>query len=227
MIQGEYFYRLISLPLFQGLTREDALDIAGKARFDFRRAQDGERIVAEGSECRELIFIIAGTLRYSERSTDGSYTLEEFGQAPTVIQPERLFGRRPRYTRDVYAHESEVQYLVVSKSDVRDILFTYMPFHLNYLNYICSCQQVLLQRLQMPEPMTLRQQFIAFLQRRCDHMAGPKRLIVGMNELGTALHATRLNVSRLLHELEDEGLVTLQRGLIEIPAAEQLFKGFS
>lgn len=221
-MQSEYFQRLISLPLFQGLTREDALNMAGQAHFDFRRPHHATRLAREGDECRALIFVIQGQIRMQEQAADGSYTLEEYVNAPTVLQPERLFGRRNRYSKNLYAEGDDVQLLVVSKADVRDILFNYTAFHLNYLNYVCSCQQLLLQRLWMPEPKNLRQRFTAFLQQRTDQMRGHKRLIVGMNELAANLLTTRLNVSHLLHELEEEQLITLQRGVIDIPAAHHL-----
>lgn len=223
-MQNEFYYRLTSLPLFVGLTREDALDMAGQARFDFRKPKQGERIVAEAQECGELVFVIQGELRSSEPAPDGSYTIEEYFAAPTVLQPERLFGRRPRYTRNIYAESDDVQLLVVRKQDVRDILFNYMAFHLNYLNYVCSCQQLLLQRVWLPEPQSLRERFVRFVQMHSEQMAGRKRIITGMNELATQLNTTRLNTSHLLHELESEGLITLQRGNIEIPAAQTLIQ---
>lgn len=222
-MNNEYYYRLVSLPLFQGLTREDALEMAGRARFDFRRPADGERIVAEQQECRELIFVIQGKLRSVEQAADCTFSLEEYVDAPLVLQPERLFGRRPRYTKDFYAEGDDVQLLVVEKADVRDILFTYTAFHLNYLNYVCSNQQVLLQRMWIPSSSDLQNRFVTFLQRRCSTMSGSKRLLVGMNELAEHLLTTRLNVSRMLHELEEKQLVELRRGVVDIPAAERLF----
>lgn len=221
-MQNEFYYRLVSLPLFQGLTREDTLDMAGQARFDFRKPKQDGLIVAESQECSELVFVIQGDLRTSEPAPDGSYTIEEYISAPTVLQPERLFGRRPRYTRNVYAQSDDVQLLVVRKQDVRDILFRYMAFHLNYLNHICSYQQLLQQRVWLPEPQNLRERFVRFVQMHCDQMAGHKRIIAGMNELAVQLNTTRLNTSHLLHELESEGLLSLQRGVIDIPAAQAL-----
>ncbi len=218
----EYFYRLISLPLFIGLTRDDALNMAGQARFGFRRPKMHERIVREGQECRELIFAIQGNMRFVERAADGSYTLEEYTEAPLVIQPERLFGRNPRYTRDAYAHSEGVQLLYVSKEDVRDILFGYQAFHLNYLNCVCSRQQAIDRRRWMPAEKTLRSRFVGFIQNRCEYPAGHKRIDTGMADLAVHLCASRLYVSQLLHDLQEEGLLSLQRGSIDIPHLEKL-----
>lgn len=220
----EFYYRLISLPLFTGLTREDSLEIAGRARFDFHRLKQGDNIVMEGQICQELHFIIQGDVLTTERAIDGSFILEEYVTGPCVIQPESLFGRCNRYSRTVTANSEEVQVLTVSKRDVRDILFTYTPFHLNYLNYICARHQNLKQRLWLQSAPDLRSQFVEFLHRRCEYPAGQKRLISGMNELAAQLHATRLNISRLLHELKEESLIRMHRGEILIPAFELLLK---
>lgn len=221
----EFYYRLISLPLFTGLTREDALNMAGRARFDFSRLSKGEAIVSENQICQELHFAIQGELMISGRAIDGSFVLEEYINAPCVIQPECLFGRSNRYYRTISAYSQEVQLLTVSKHDVRDILFTYTPFHLNYLNYICARQQNLQQRLWLHQGAPdLRSQLVVFLQRRCEYPAGHKRLISGMNELAAQLHTTRLNISHLLHQLEEESLIAMHRGVIDIPAFELLLK---
>lgn len=223
-MSDEYFHRLISLPLFLGLTREDTLEMAGKARFDFQRPSHGQQLAREGEECSALIFVIQGQVKTEERAIDGSFRLQEYVSAPTVIQPERLFGRRNRYSKDFYAEGDDVQLLAVSKKDVRDVLFAFTAFHLNYLNHICTTQQIFSQRLWMPEPKNLRQHFVAFLQKRCDHMSGHKRLVIGMNELATHLLTTRLNVSRLLHELEEENLIYIHRGVIDIPEVQKLMQ---
>jgi CRP-like cAMP-binding protein len=44
-----------------------------------------------------------------------------------------------------------------------------------------------------------------------------------MEDLATLLDDRRINVSRMLNELQAEGLVTLRRKEIEIPALEKLY----
>lgn len=198
--------------------------MAGRARFDFSRVERGNTIVAENQTCQELHFAIQGELMVSGRAIDGSFTLEEYISAPCVIQPECLFGRSNRYSRSIIAHSEEVQLLTVSKRDVRDILFTHTPFHLNYLNYICARQQNLQHRLWLQGSADLRSQFVEFLLRRCEYPAGHKRLITGMTELAAQLHTTRLNISHLLHQLEEESLIHMHRGVIDFPAFEYLLK---
>ena len=45
-----------------------------------------------------------------------------------------------------------------------------------------------------------------------------------MEQLAKELLETRLNVSKMLHELSDKELVSISRGKIVIPKAENLFR---
>ena len=50
-----------------------------------------------------------------------------------------------------------------------------------------------------------------------------KTLKIKMEQLAKELLETRLNVSKMLHELSDKELVSISRGKIVIPNAENLF----
>ena len=71
--------------------------------------------------------------------------------------------------------------------------------------------------------MTLRERIIRFIQSLSDMQNGTKKLIVKMNDLAVLMDATRLNVSRELNTLEAEGLISLRRKEILIPALEKMF----
>jgi DNA-binding GntR family transcriptional regulator len=43
-----------------------------------------------------------------------------------------------------------------------------------------------------------------------------------MNQLAAELNDSRLDISRTLNQMEDDGLLTLHRGRIEIPMLERL-----
>ena len=69
-----------------------------------------------------------------------------------------------------------------------------------------------------------------FLLRYCKYFyhnitqCRKKQLLrIKMEDLATLLDDRRINVSRMLNELQAEGLVTLRRKEIEIPALEKLY----
>lgn len=220
-MENNFFHRLVSIPLFQGISRDDFMNIASKIHFDFRTCQPGEVIVSVDETCNELVCIISGSVIKEVRSEDGSYLFRETNDKPDVLQPDRLFGLRPRYSATFIAAK-ETSILTIPKHEVRDILFDYVTFHINYLNLICSAKQLWESRLWKQLPDELEQRFVYFVQTRATRPAGHKELVIGMVNLARELVTTRLNVSRMLNQLKRDDLIYLQRGLIIIPEFEKL-----
>lgn len=220
-MESNFSQRLVNIPLFQGISRDDFINIATKIHFDFSTYKAGDVIVREGETCNNLICIIQGVIAKEMRADDGSYLFREISDKPTVIQPDRLFGLSPRYSATFKA-ERETSILTVPKHEVRDILFGYMTFHINYLNFICSSKQVWEGRLwkRLPEP--LEERFVHFLLARSTRPAGHKELVIGMVDLAEELVTTRLNVSKMLNQLKNDNLIYLSRGHIVIPELEKL-----
>ena len=206
-MEQQFIDRLSESPLFQGLTMDDYISINERVHFEFATISRGTAIVEEGDPCESLICTLGGTVCREERCDNGSYIFREINTTPMVLQPERLFGLRQRYSAGFIA-ETEVKLLKVSKQDVRDNLFNYMPFHINFFNHICSSHQ----------------RFVYFLLTRSTRPAGRKELIVDMIALAGELVATRLRVSQMLNNLKDRELIELRRRHIVVPSLETLIQ---
>lgn len=220
-MESNFFQRLVNIPLFQGISRDDFLSIATKIHFDFRTYQPGEVIVRTDENCNNLICIISGVINKEMRADDGSYLFRETIDKPTVIQPDRLFGLRPRYSATFLAAR-ETSILTIPKHEVRDILFGYVTFHINYLNLVCSAKQTWESRLWKRLPAPLEERFLHFVLARATRPAGHKELEIGMVELANELVTTRLNVSKMLNKLKQDDLIYLSRGHIVIPELQKL-----
>lgn len=222
-MESHFFQRLVSIPLFQGISRDDFINIASKVHFDFSTYKPGETITNAGDSCTNLVCVITGSVMQELRSDDGSYLFRELIDRPAALQPERLFGLRPRYSADFIA-QTETSVLSIPKHEVRDILFTYVTFHINYLNSICSAKQQWENRLWKRLPTPLEARFVHFLMTRSTRPAGHKEVKIGMVDLATELVTTRLNVSKMLNKLKNDNLIYLTRGLIVIPVLEKLIQ---
>lgn len=221
-METRFFDRLISLSLFQGLSTDDFLQIAERVHFDFRTLHEGRTILREGDPCEHLLCSLSGTIYQEKRSDSGSYILREYSTQPTLFQPERLFGLRPRHTATFVAASEEVQLMSIPKNEVREVLFQCLPFHINYLNHVCTAQHLCEAQLWHPHSDKLDQQFLRFLLRRCTRPAGRKELIVDMIALAQELSTTRIRVSNMLNDLAERGLIERRRRHIYIPSFEQL-----
>lgn len=178
-------------------------------------------LAESGSLCDSLLFVMKGTVCATLSGDSNQYKLHEWLSSPVVIQPENLFGLTTVYTRMFHAAD-ELQYFVISKGDIRDVLFEYPTFRINYLNMLSrQCQQQS-RHLWRKQSQSLHERFVHYIQQRSIHPAGHKQLQIRMDDLAESLLATRLRVSQMLHDFQKQGLLVTLRGRIDIPRFERL-----
>ncbi len=212
---------LLGLPLFQGLGHSSIMDVVGHTKIHFTHHAPGEQIVSAYSPCQSIIFLIKGGLKAVTYSDNRSYHVEEIEHAPFVIEPERLFGFSQNYSSS-YMATSNVDLMHISKNEVITLAANYYVFRINLLNILTTQNQRLLRRPWRTIPRNRREKIVRFFVDHSSHPAGHKLFHIGMQQLATHIGESRLNVSRELHAMTSEGLVLLARGIIEVPALEQL-----
>lgn len=217
------FDKLLSLPLFLGIGRDDFMEIVARVRLGFNKKPENTVIVEEGSLCNSLFFIISGGICSVQQSDSRNYSFLEWYEAPMVLQPESLFGLTTRYTK-LYRAITPVQYLEVDKRAVSDILFNYPTFRFNYLNQLSMQVQQSKRKLWQKLPESDAGRFVNFVVHRCAYPAGRKEIRISMENLAGELQISRQRVSQMLRALESENLITLGRERIEIPALEKLLQ---
>lgn len=134
------FETLMSLPLFNGASRERIAEVAGKSKLHFLKYSDGDQILERGEPCDHLRFIMTGRVRLKMTCGDARISVEQILQAPSALAPEFLFGRSVTYPYDVEAIEN-VGVLQVSKKDFMKILNLDPVFMFNFLNIISANAQ--------------------------------------------------------------------------------------
>ena len=217
----QLYDKLIELPLFIGISTDELSDIVGQTKFGFHKLAVDRPLVSTDDKCTQLFFLMSGTLRVVSYADNYRYRIEEELSAPAVIQPEHLFGLQQRYTKDFIAH-TDCSLLSLDKAEVLRLLDSYLIFRLNLLNSISMQAQRMSRIPWRQQSSDIRQQFINFLRLRCLTQAGCKVLRIRMEELAKELHQSRLNVSRMLNALQNEGLLTMSRGIIIVPQLETL-----
>lgn len=220
------FDTLLELPLFQGLGKDALNDIALRAKLDFAKIQPNAVIALQDTTCNQLIFTLSGDMTAQMTSNDHSYILRELFQQQNIIQPESLFGLYPRYTRS-YIAKTTTSLLRIEKKAIVEQFFMYDVFRFNLLNLLSTHIQQSQRLLRKKQPSTIQGRFIHFVQARSIKPAGEKTLQIRMNDLADQLGETRLNVSRMLHEMCEQGLLEFERKQIFIPAFENLLQHYN
>ena len=212
---------LLSLPLFQGMNHADFNSLLQKIRLDFVRYEAGDTIITSGDRCRSFAFLINGTIESTREGKDGRFTFSERIDAPFLLEPYSMFGRASSYCR-TYTATDACSFLMVDKQYIYTELGKYNICRMNLLNILSGRVQQLDGHLWSIDGMTLRERMIHFMKGLSDIQNGAKRLCIKMNDLADLMDATRLNISRELNALEAEGLISLRRKEILIPALEKL-----
>lgn len=215
------FDQLLQFPLFQGMSRDDLEIIAGHIRFGFVKVAAGRQVVATGDACQQLYFLINGSVKVETSSEDYGYTVTEQFSAPYILQQEAIFGYYQRYTH-TYTTLSDTNFLTIEKEEVLRLLEDFLVFRLNLVNFFATQTQKQARLLWQRSPQDLRGRVVRFLTSHCLYPAGQKVFSILMEQLALELNDSRLNVSRVLNQLQHEELVELHRGKIIVPQLERL-----
>jgi CRP-like cAMP-binding protein len=215
------FDTLLKLPLFQGLSQEDFTNILERVKLHFIKYKAGELIAKSNTLCTGLIFLLKGEVDVRTTPESQLFTYIETVKTPYLIEPEALFGMNPHFKAS-YIAKTEANVMMVDKMLVLKELLRYDVFRLNYVNSVSNRAQSIYNRLwKMPASGTTRK-VIYFFLIYAEKLEGEKTIIIKMKDLAEILDDTRLNVSRVLNDLQSQGLIELRRKVIYIPEISKL-----
>ena len=217
----QIYDKLLQFPLFQGMSRDDLEIIAGHTRVGFMKVASGRPIVKSGDACTQLFFLINGSVKVVTYSDDYGYSVEEHISAPYILQVEGIFGYHQRYTHDFLA-SSDVNFITIDKEEIVRLSEDFLVFRLNLLNNFATQTQKQIRQSWLHHPQSLRERVERFLIQHCVYPAGRKQFNILMTRLADEVNDSRLDVSRVLNQMQKDGLLILSRGRIEVPQLERL-----
>ena len=212
---------LLQLPLFQGLCKDDFTTLIEKVKLHFITCKEGETIATQDEICNRLLFILDGEATVKRTDNEHHYSLTEHLDAPHIIEPYSMFGMYPTF-KATYKAKTEVKLLSINKPYIYNELHKYEIVRINYLNLLSNTCQSAHRKLWNSHHGTMEAKIAHFLTNRCLKPQGEKVLHITMEDLGSLIDETRMNVSRLLNELQQNELLQLRRKEIYIPSLEKL-----
>ncbi len=215
------FERLLTLPLFQGMTLKELSDVLAHVRLDFVKYEAGDDIVYQGDPCRDLVCVISGELKSTFREENGRFLLTEKLPKLTLLEPYNMFGMYPKYSRS-YDFATDGVTLSIERRVFINHVLTNSIVKINTMNVICNRYQQTLKTLCSNATTSIEEKIARFVRSYACMPKGEKELTIKMVDLAYYVQETRLNVSRALNAMQEKGLLNLQRGIITIPALEEL-----
>ena len=215
------YENLLRLPYFQGMSKKELTAILDKVKLEFSRHQDGEKIIRQEEKCNKFVILIQGKLLAKHQTHNNPYTLTEEIEAPYAIEPYSLFGSETHYSRS-YTSLGDSSLLSIDKSYFYSDFLIHSIFTMNFLNLISRRVQLQNSLAWQDAPSELEGQIARFVAVRSETLSGDKKLKIKMEQLASQLGTTRINISRALNKLQEEGLATLNRGEIHFHRFEEL-----
>ena len=213
--------KLLQLPLFQGLCTNDLTHILEKVKLHFQNNKAGTCLQHQGDVCDKLLFLLDGTLTAERNDTEYSFSLQEQLSAPLIVEPYSLYGMDTHYTAS-YTADTDISSVSIDKSYILTVLAKFPIFQLNYLNLLSNRAQAMHNKLWNAHSGNIYEKICNFLLLRCICPTGRKNLRIRMEDLASLIGETRINVSRVLNEYQQQGLAELSRKEILIPDLERL-----
>lgn len=112
--------KLREIPLFQGLTSDNLMQIIGQTKFSFKKFGKNEIIKKEGEKCNNIAILLSGDVKVVAHADDHSYSIEEHIKAPCILQIEHFMGLSPHYTR-TFTSVDESDTVEICQSDLMHI----------------------------------------------------------------------------------------------------------
>lgn len=215
------YENLLSLPYFQGMSKDDITSILDKVTFDFVKYNDGETICHRNDRCDKFLILVQGKVNVIAEAPDNSYRLTEEIVAPYAIEPYSMFGYDTDYKREYKAY-GNCTILVWEKKFLFSELVKQDIFTINFLNLISRKAQKLESTIWTDTPSSIAGRIYKFMLLQCEQAHGRKILSIKMERLASILCETRLNVSKTLNEMQDAGLIELHRKEIIVHSLNKL-----
>ena len=212
--------QLLSLPLFYGMGREEAEELAASGVVFFGKVKAGFHIAEEAQECVSLTFVLSGVTNVETRLGCGGLLTETI-QSPLMVQPERFFGLSQRYSRTFTAC-TDCSIMKLGKDAMLGLFSKHPVCRVNMSNMLCTIAQRREDLLVGLPGGSVGRRFSQMLSAESLAPSGHKHLDVKMVQMAEALGTSRLNVSLALNGFARLGLLRLGRGKIDVYDLQEL-----
>lgn len=99
------FDKLLQLPLFMGLSREQMTQILEKVPFNFKKFKPGDIIYRPGEPCNDVTFVLSGELRLVTPTFCNRVNITQDFPAPHTLSFDNLFGADIHHSSALFAIE--------------------------------------------------------------------------------------------------------------------------
>lgn len=218
-------YNIISnSPFFKGLSPQEVESILGKIAHSVKSFAKGQTIAQREEEVKNLCIVVEGSVKGEMVDFSGKILKIEEMFAPQPIAHAFLFGERNRYPVDVIAIE-DCKILFIPKPEVIRMLQQSDIILRNYLNAISNRAQFLSNKLWFLSFKTIKEKVAHYLLNLSRSETNKTIMLPKSHqELAEFFGVTRPSLARVFAEMQDEGIITVNRREVVIKNRDKLLE---
>jgi CRP/FNR family transcriptional regulator, dissimilatory nitrate respiration regulator len=210
-------YNIISnSPFFRGLNAQEVEAILGKVSHSIKSFSKGQTIAQREEEVKNLCIVVAGSVKGEMVDFSGKILKIEEMMAPQPIAHAFLFGEKNHYPVDVIALE-DCKILFIPKLEVIKMLQQNDIILRNYLNAISNRAQFLSNKLWFLSFKTIKEK-VAHYFLGLSHSESKTTIMLPKShqELAEFFGVTRPSLARVFSEMQEEGIISVNRREVTI-----------
>lgn len=217
------FEILMSLPLFNGVSRTRLNEIVGSTKFHFLKYLPGETIITPGEQCTHIKFVISGSVRSSIANSNDRFTVAQTLEAPAVISPEFLFGRSTFYPCHVEAITT-TGILQIAKNDYVKLLKLDSVFMYNFMNIISMKAQQAEEGIMALTTGSLEERIAFWITSLTQSGGKDITLAAKKRDLYSVFGVQRSSFMATLDSLKERGIIDYDNDEIKILSRRELLR---
>lgn len=197
-------------PLFRGLTDIEIETLIGSVHYRVRHFPAGALAVLCGEEISFLMIVLSGSMKGEMVDLAGHTIKIEDVNPPNALAAAFIYGSGARYPVNVSAN-SDSELLIFDRADFLTMMKNDERILSNYLNVVCTKALFLSDRLRFLSFRTIKGKFAHYLTGLPGAASGRVVIDRTQKELSEYFGVTRPSLARAIGEMEEEGLISVDR----------------
>ncbi|MEW5845277.1 MAG: Crp/Fnr family transcriptional regulator [Bacteroidota bacterium] len=210
-------FKTIALsPIFRGLTEVEVEQLLNDTPHNIRSYSKGQTIAQRTEEVRNLCIVVEGSVKGEMVDFSGKILKIEEMHTPMPIAHAFLFGDSNRFPVDVIALE-DCKILYIPKVEFLGLMQKNAQVLTNYLNSISNRAQFLSNKLWFLSFKTIKEKIAHYLLNLSKSEVRTTLILPKSHqELAEFFGVTRPALARVFAEMQDEGIIHINRREVTI-----------
>lgn len=201
--------------LFKGLSEWDIENLFNKINFQNKRYKPKDIIALSGEECNYLMIVLKGYVKGEMIDYSGKTIKIEDVYAPKPIAIAFIFGENSKFPVTVEA-VMDTELLVIHRSEFLKLLQSNVKILNNFLNAISNRSQFLSNKIKFFSFTTIKSKFAQYILELAKDDFYIVELKQTQQQLAELFGVTRPSFARIIGEMQNEGLIKIEKKQVVI-----------